>query len=459
MQTYRLKDGVHFVPGAHHGAVLDTTTGKVYSVNDEGCAVLGYQAEDEVYWETLVAMDLAERVAARAQALPGMDTEKLTFAWFEIVTDDCNERCAHCYADSMPRTYRKSLLQALPVVCDEPEKPRMQHADWLAVIAEAAALGARACQFIGGEPFLYRGPGGETVLDLVAAANEHGFTLVEIFTNATLITRDKALRIKELGARIAVSVYSDDAEVHDAITRTPGSHRKTTGALALLAELGVPARIETVLMQPNQHTIESTIAFKKARGLGERGPDPLRPKGRGDNPALQPDFEHVVRYGLMLEPSFVADRDTIAHYRSGHPCLLGKVAITELGDVLPCIFTRNHTVGNLLVSRELGAILRGAALRRMWRATKDQVMVCRDCEYRYVCFDCRPLSEASAARKADYLHAPYPRCTYNPYTGEWAAGLWKVDDAGNPIYDRSQAAEIQRVAATTSGALRQFAGH
>jgi radical SAM protein with 4Fe4S-binding SPASM domain len=460
---FQLKDGVFFVPGATRGAVLDTRSGAVYSVNEEASAALRYEVADDEYWEALVGLELAEPSADPAlRPVPKKDdVDRLNFAWFEIVTDDCNERCAHCYADSMPKTYRKQQKASLlPVVdaCDEPAKPRMTHDRWLAAIAEAARLGARTCQFIGGEPFLYRGPKGETVLDLVAAARDAGFTLIEIFSNLTLITRDKALRIKELGARVATSLYSDQAEVHDAITRTPGSHAKTTGAAALLKELGVEVRAEIVLMQPNQHTIESTINFKKTRGLGDRGPDPLRPKGRGDNPALQPDFEHLVRHGLILEPAFIASREVVAHYSAGHSCLLGKIAITEFGEVLPCIFTRNHAAGNLLVSGELAPILRNG-LRRYWRATKDDVMVCRDCEYRYVCFDCRPLSEASAGGRAEYLNAPYPRCTYNPYTGEWRAGLWTLDPSGKPFYDRSQAAEIARVAASSTIEQRQFAGH
>ena len=71
----------------------------------------------------------------------------------------------------------------------------------------------------------------------------------------------------------------------------------------------------------------------------------------------------------------------------------------------------------------------------------------------------RRLRAGAAAGKADYLHAPYPRCTYNPYTGEWRAGLWKVDDRGEPWYDRSQAAQIQVAAA--GGTLRSSpnAGH
>jgi radical SAM protein with 4Fe4S-binding SPASM domain len=209
----------------------------------------------------------------------------------------------------------------------------------------------------------------------------------------------------------------------------------------------VRTRVELILMRPNQHTIESTVAFKRKNGWGSRLPDPLRPKGRGDNPDLMPDFEKLAEYGLMLGPNFGADRATVARYASGNPCLLGKITATEHGDVMPCIFTRDHTVGNVLASGELAPIVRGPELQRIWSSTKDQVMVCRDCEYRYVCFDCRPLSEAAAGGNAGYLEAPYPRCTYNPYTGEWRAGLWKVDEEGQPVYDRSRAAQIQAVAA------------
>jgi radical SAM protein with 4Fe4S-binding SPASM domain len=467
-RAYQLSEGVLFVAGASRGAVLDTASGTVYSLNEEACSVLRYEAEDDPYWETLVSMGLAEPTpAVRAQALPRTDAGRLNYLWLEVVTDDCNERCVHCYADSMPKTYRRSLplMQNVPTRSDAPAKPdaparpHLTHEDWIAVLDEAAGLGARACQFIGGEPFLYRGPKGETLLDLVLAAKQRGFSSIEIVTNATLITPEKARRLKELGAGIVMTIHSDVAEVHDAITRLPGSHAKTMKALELLTEIGVPTRVEFVLMRQNQHTLESTLAQRKERGWGERPPDVIRPKGRGDDAALQPDFEKVVHYGLLLGPNFVASHDTVAHYASGHSCLMGRIGITEFGDVLPCIFTRNHVMGNVLASRGLAPILRAPALRQVWSATKDQVMVCRDCEYRYVCFDCRPLSESAAAGKADYLHAPYPRCTYNPYTGEWRAGLWRVDAEGQPYYDRSQAAQIQAAAASAPVQQHQHAGH
>ncbi len=462
--SYRLKDGVYLVEGATRGAILDTNSGLVYSVNGTACQIVNYRIGNDAYWEQLVKMDIAEISDSTYSPTiqPLKDTERLKFVWFEVVTDDCNERCAHCYAGSMPRTYRREMgivEAAVPVINTVPGLRKMTHSDWLRLMRQSYDLGCRAGQLIGGEPFLYKGENGESLLDLAQYLVELGYTRVEIFTNGTLLTQEKITRIKELGLHVAISLYSSDPLVHDLVTRTPGSHAKTMRAIQWLKEANVPLRVETVLMKVNQATITQTIELKDTLDVAGRHPDPLRPKGRGDNPLLQPDFEHLVRYGLMLRPNFTAETETVPHYYTGHSCLLGKITVTEFGDVLPCIFSRDNIVGNVLVAPSLEAVLRGPVLKRIWYATKDGVMVCRDCEYRYVCFDCRPLSEGASAGKAGYLDAPYPRCTYNPYTGEWGQGLWKVDELGNPFYDRTLAAEIQEVASSMSESANAPVAH
>ena len=461
---YRLKDGVYLVEGASRGAILDTNSGLVYSINGTACQIVNYRLENDAYWKRLAQMGTAETCVSpnTSTIQPLKDTERLRFVWFEVVTDDCNERCEHCYVDSMPRTYRKNigLVETIfPVLNEQPERKKLTHKDWLRVMKEAYELGCRSAQLIGGEPFLYKGEKGETVLDLAQYLVELGFTDVEIYTNATLLTSQKVARIKKLGLSIAVSLYSSDPLVHDLVTRTPGSHAKTMRGIHWLKEAGIPLRVETVLMKINQGTIAETIELKDSLQVRGRNPDPLRPRGRGDNPLLQPDFAQLVRYGLMLKPNFSAEAETVSHFYSRHPCLLGKIVITEFGDVLPCIFSRDNVVGNVLVAPNLENVLRGPELTRIWRAIKDGVMVCRDCEYRYVCFDCRPLSEGASAGNAGYFDAPYPRCTYNPYTGEWGQGLWKVNDAGQPVYDRHAAAEIQEVATTMAYSANASAAH
>ena len=101
----------------------------------------------------------------------------------------------------------------------------------------------------------------------------------------------------------------------------------------------------------------------------------------------------------------------------------------------------------------------GQKLETIWRSTKDNVLVCQDCEYRYVCFDCRPLSQGVNQGKGEYLTAPYPRCTYNPYTGEWAKGVWRVDENGKPYYDETLRPVIEEVVAQGKNEPIQVIGH
>jgi len=451
---YKLSEGVFFVKGAHRGAIYDTNTGNVYSINGVACQTLLGEVENPNFLENLRSQNILGSESAKELDYEDLQAIKqvfdLQFIWFEILSDDCNERCVHCYAESMPPTYRKELQ--IPLAQSEVPKPensrrKLSAQEWRNLIDEGAKLGCRQGQFIGGEPLLWRGENGEDALDLAEYARSRGYDLIEIFTNATLLTEKKIRRIKDLGLKVAVSLYSIRPKVHELITQTPGSLTKTLRALELLKQYGVTTRVETVLMKVNEHTLEETEEWIQESGFNHRRPDPIRPKGRGDNPRLFPSKENAVQYGYKLGPNFRADLGTLSRYFSGHSCMAGKITITDEGDVLPCIFSRNMVTGNVVEAGSLSGVIFGAALQRVWNTTKDNVLVCQDCEYRYVCFDCRPLSQGVANGRGDYLTAPYPRCTYNPYTGEWGGGAWRLDENGKPYYDRELKPTIERVLA------------
>lgn len=449
---YMFKDGVFFVPGAVRGAIYDLNSYNVYSINQSGCNVLTGASENPEFWRKLETMGLTTREKGdRKKMVPELlQSYPLQFVWFEIISDDCNESCIHCYAECMPPTYRRAMGipggEGETVSTNQERNEKISFERWKQLIDESYLLGCRRCQFIGGEPLLYRGENGETVFDLAEHAEDVGYEYIEIFTNATILTPEKVRKIKELGLNIAVSLYSNDEVTHDSITKTPGSFKKTTEALRLLREAGVPVRVETVLMGPNEQTVERTQKLVEEMGFSHKQPDVLRPKGRGDDPSIMPSKKSVVKYSLMLSPSFTITRDTLSRNISGHPCLLGKITITDNGDVLPCIFSRDLAVGNVR-GTTLKEIVTGQKLETIWRNTKDNVLVCRDCEYRYACFDCRPLSEGVNQGRGEYLSAPYPRCTYNPYTGEWAKGVWRVDENGKPYYDETLRPEIEEFVA------------
>ncbi len=431
-----LREDVRLVAGASRAALYDFRTGNVYSINEAGLQTVMGARDDPAFWDRLIQLDLAKAQSTRQREgtspndvvppqAPDSTLTTLDFVWFEIASNLCNARCLHCYADSKPQIGDRGE----PTPIKERGNAHMRHGDWLRLIAEAYSLGCRRCQFIGGEPLLYRGGDGQTVLDLAETAKEAGYEFVEIFTNATLLTPEIALRIRQLGLEVAVSLYSCLPAVHDSVTQLPGSHSRTMRALLTLQELGIPTRIAVILMRANESTIEETREWLHCRGFGWCKVDVVRPTGRAGNLKILPTENALRRYGLFVEPDFYASKDRVAQYSRENSCLARKVAINDMGDVMPCIFGRDWQVGNVL-SSALEDIVHSPRMLELWSFTKDRVLVCQDCEYRYLCRDCRPLAYATTGR----LDAPSPRCTYNPYIGQWGLGTWTIDDHGQAIY-------------------------
>ncbi len=423
-KPFILRNGVFLVEGAKRAALYDTNSGNVYSINQEATQVIKGGDNDSGFWSKLTSMSLAlaRQDFAAESVTPEVKIPKpsLQFAWLEI-TDQCNERCLHCYGNFSPDKQ------------DKVAKP-LDHMEWKDTIQSLAENGCKQIQFIGGEPFRYRGETKtQTVLDLTEFAREKDFSFIEIFTNGTLISAETVKRIKDLGVSIALSIYSSNAAIHDNITQTFGSHRRTLRAINMLKEASVPVRTAIIVMKQNESTIEQTLEMVQSLGLNIRVPDVVRPSGRAQETDITPSIATLLKYGLVTKPNFSTDPVSFQRNHRYHSCLAGKIAITTDGQVIPCIFSRNNILGNLK-DQELADVLKSAALKKTWELTKDEVLVCKDCEYRYACSDCRPLAEGSSCGKG-YSNAPFPRCTYNPYTGEWGFGVWRMDNQGEIIYE------------------------
>jgi len=315
----------------------------------------------------------------------------LEFMWLEL-TERCNQRCVHCYAEA------GTLAQAeeLPV------------RRWERIIEEGDALGCRKLQFIGGEPLLFKG-----IFDLAQTAKDLDYEFVEIFTNGPLLDEERIEKIKDLGIHIAISFYSIVPEIHDTVAQVPGSFQKTFKALKLLKEAKIPTRIGLVVMRQNQDTILETQRKLQEMGFEARKADVLRPTGRGSCADLLPADDVIRTWALMTKPDFSTSREQFYRHQYWNSCWAGKIAITADGGIMPCIFAREHIVSN--IEKGLEEAVNNEDLQHLWKITKDQVEGCQDCEYRYTCYDCRPLAESTIGN----LYAKSPRCTYNPLTGEW----------------------------------------
>lgn len=57
--------------------------------------------------------------------------------------------------------------------------------------------------------------------------------------------------------------------------------------------------------------------------------------------------------------------------------------------------------------------------KKYWNLTKDKIEVCKDCEFRYICTDCRAYTERTHENEKGLDTSKPLKCGYNPYTGEW----------------------------------------
>ncbi|AZA79208.1 grasp-with-spasm system SPASM domain peptide maturase [Chryseobacterium sp. G0186] len=98
-------------------------------------------------------------------------------------------------------------------------------------------------------------------------------------------------------------------------------------------------------------------------------------------------------------------------------CLHKKIGIDSKGNIKNCPLM-SQAFGNIHTS-SLEKILIESDFKKYWNLTKDQIEGCKDCEFRYVCTDCRAFTEGNMSNK-DGLDISKPlKCGYDPYTGVW----------------------------------------
>jgi SPASM domain peptide maturase of grasp-with-spasm system len=108
---------------------------------------------------------------------------------------------------------------------------------------------------------------------------------------------------------------------------------------------------------------------------------------------------------------FAINTQHFTEARCFNSCLNKKVSIAANGDIMACPSMKN-AYGNVRSAR-LAEVIQQSKIQDLWRVTKDQVQVCKDCEFRYVCTDCR-------AHTVDGGRYSKPSsCRYNPYTAAW----------------------------------------
>jgi sulfatase maturation enzyme AslB (radical SAM superfamily) len=172
---------------------------------------------------------------ARLPRIPLRGTLDLTYR--------CNNNCRHCW------------LRLSPDPGDAAGE--LTAGEIRRLVDDARAMGCREWFISGGEPML-RPDFPEIFADITARSAWYTLN-----TNGTLITPEIARLLRRKGMKL-VALYGATAEVHDAVTRNPGSFEALRRGVAYLREAGAGFSVQVVPMKTNISQYDAMIRLAES---------------------------------------------------------------------------------------------------------------------------------------------------------------------------------------------------
>ncbi|HZV60405.1 MAG TPA: radical SAM protein [Candidatus Eremiobacteraceae bacterium] len=239
------------------------------------------------------------------------------------LTYRCNERCIHCYLDHS----------------DHGEMNTAEIKDLLAQMADA---GVFYLTISGGEILMRR-----DFFQILEYARAKTFC-IKLKTNGVLIRAKEAERIRSLGVEsVQISIYSHRPEVHDAITKMPGSLRQSIDAMRLLRSHGLHVIVANVLMSQNVQDQAGVRALALELGAQYTVDPTITPMMDGDRSILSLNVDEAALREVFRNEALVGNVEEFCAPPQGAdeealnalPCSAGHTAcyVSPYGDVYPCV--------------------------------------------------------------------------------------------------------------------------
>jgi len=191
------------------------------------------------------------------------------------ITKRCNLKCVHCYA--------QAKLNATDQISTEQAKE---------ILKDLAGFGVPVVLFSGGEPLMR-----EDLVELAKYAVELGMRAV-ISTNGTLITRQKARELKQVGlSYVGISIDGME-EVHDNFRGVKGAFKKAMEGVYNCQQEGLKVGLRFTINKRNYTEIPKIFDLIKERSIPRICFYHLVYSGRGSK-LINEDLTHQQTRKLM----------------------------------------------------------------------------------------------------------------------------------------------------------------
>jgi SPASM domain peptide maturase of grasp-with-spasm system len=116
--------------------------------------------------------------------------------------------------------------------------------------------------------------------------------------------------------------------------------------------------------------------------------------------------------GIISPIYFSTNLYTFTESQKHNTCLNRKISIDVEGNIKNCP-SMVKSYGNIR-DTTLKEAIEKPSFKDMWYIHKDQIEVCKDCEFRHICTDCR-----AYIQDPNNIYSKPAKCSYNPYTSVW----------------------------------------
>lgn len=149
--------------------------------------------------------------------------------------------------------------------------------------------------------------------------------------------------------------------------------------------------------------------------------------------------------GVVSTDYFCIEMKHFTESQHHNTCLNRKICIDAEGNIKNCP-AMAKSYGNIK-NTTLEEAINKPGFKDLWYICKDQIDVCKDCEFRYICTDCRCF-----IKDPDNIYSQPAKCTYNPYICLWKGqeGYVPVEECGTYrretgfVPDKKRIAELNK---------------
>ena len=297
------------------------------------------------------------------------------------ITSRCNERCVHCYLPNERKDNGTDIkLETI-----------------IRVLDQAKQLNCLEVTISGGDPLLNK-----DFPAILTYAHKCDFKIT-ILSNLVALTDEHIRLFKSLNiGLVQVSLYSMNAQEHDAITKLSGSFRKTKANIERLVVSDIPVQISCPTMQGNYHSYKDVLAYAEKMQTKAQTDFVLMAKSdftkeNLENRLTGGQTKELLKDILQFDKQYTNDilcqpkkSENIEEYLQRPLCGvgLGIICVGSNGDVFPCAGWQGYLLGNI-ENENLVDIWNNSEKLRFLRNVKiKDFPECINCDSRDYCSIC-----------------------------------------------------------------------